>query len=440
MHKRRLTFLSVAALVGAFLLIGGWALSSDPFTPSRRLPDGSLLTFAGVTSDNRKEFVYGKWWQKLLYPHLPRPLRASLGCTVVSGAFQGPNSLCVWTFRRGGSPDGMDYRNVAVFDEAGREASVEHWTTVRAPDGRGMLQGWVFRRFPRRTPTLGFRIYGDPPKHDGAVLAEFTTSNPTPGPYPVWVPEAQPIRKSDGDLEVTLKRLAAGGLPNRGQIETADAVFGFSRAGHPVSGWRPLRFTASDATGNRWEPAVWNVRSDRDGLHCLLTGAFKQESEVWKLGVEFYHASAFQPRELWTVRNVAVPAKGKFTRSQATASREGAELRLLGIAGEQALLPGGDPGYNVSTRAQATVQVRFDRALKGHRLALVRAVDDQGRPVRTAFNYREGDLCVFALKVPPGARALDFTFAAHRSRRVTFLVKPVTHASRGRLAAPPPAP
>jgi hypothetical protein len=57
------------------------------------------------------------------------------------------------------------------------------------------------------------------------------------------------------------------------------------------------------------------------------------------------------------------------------------------------------------------------------RLSL-QAVDDRGRQFVGEPLASYNDQRFVNLKIPPGGRKLDLTFAVHRARRAEFLVKP----------------
>ncbi len=129
------------------------------------------------------------------------------------------------------------------------------------------------------------------------------------------------------------------------------------------------------------------------------------DERAWKLEPAFVREHTFDPDELWTLRSVRVPGAGEVTGAGPTFSKDGGVLRFLGMSG-------------------TTVKVSMERKVPGLRVTLVRATDDQGRPVRRRVAFWEGNPYAATLE-PPRGRSLDLTFAVYRTRKVEFLAAPV---------------
>jgi hypothetical protein len=127
--------------------------------------------------------------------------------------------------------------------------------------------------------------------------------------------------------------------------------------------------------------------------------------------VEFSRLGGFSPDELHTINRVPLPPIGQSWG--AATNTLGADQ--LEIRWDHRPTDGGSPfGF------WATVQpIRKD-----HKLTLVRATDDRGRNVLIKNSGGGQSVTYEVLTLSPDAVSVDLVFAFHRSRLVTFQVKP----------------
>lgn len=273
------------------------------------LDNGDTLTLLSVD--------YGK---RHTPPAVKMPAAATAGARAPrrgSAAFTSQNNeLCVW-FRR-------DYTNnrylncqFYLYDRAGTACvsdSGRNGGYGNGPQQKGSeIIGIRFGSFPRRQGQCVVRVqeYID---GAGQVLNEkrFVISNPARSrSFPDWKPETLPATKTDGDLSVTLTKLAAGAdtgysrdqdNPDDAINKGVEAVFQVKQDGTNAVNWQPGQIETSDATGNHQNGGC-NSHWDGDNLvadyqYGLWPG------EPWKLRVELAKQSGYDDDELWVVKNI----------------------------------------------------------------------------------------------------------------------------------------
>jgi hypothetical protein len=211
--------------------------------------------------------------------------------------------------------------------------------------------------------------------------------------------------------------------------------------GRPAREWRLHGITLTDPTGNLLTaPHVY--RGAKEGeWHFVGGGSLAPHETVWKARAEYTRIAGFSPADLWVVKGVPLPGRGAIARSSATTALNGASLQLLGISGPGAAWSD-DPTSAVSSKPSPyqagagpsdrwTVHVLAAMPGKeqwwgnGLWLSLVGATDERGRRAVAVGGTIEGDgRHHFELKVPPGAKRLDLTFAMPKSRYAEFIASP----------------
>ncbi|HVJ85165.1 MAG TPA: hypothetical protein VM452_05940 [Caulifigura sp.] len=195
-----------------------------------------------------------------------------------------------------------------------------------------------FFSFPRRDPTLNFRLY----EMNGKLLMEKSIPNPAyRSDFPVWTPAALPQTKAASDLKVTLKSLKVDSKNRqvypRFDVETDDPSWK-----KPSHSWE-----WTDATGNvgpwlsPYEPA-WK-------LHLRL----KRPREA-----------KFPESATWSLSSLPIPAGLTLTTVDKEQVVDGIGLRVRYVAppaevrdegGQVTLNPPRSPGHTgMSTSAGST--------------------------------------------------------------------------------------
>jgi hypothetical protein len=253
-------------------------------------------------------------------------------------------------------------------------------------------------------------------------LARFVVSNPDSGPHPRWKPQPLSITRATGGLSATLTALETGVRP-RG----AAAGEGWSRAafrlawkGRPSLAWQPAAITLSDATGNQWTPVAGAVSLNGGEQWLLFRSLLWPDEAAWKLAVRFEQRAGFAPEQLWTTPPLDLPARREVHRVDADVRRQGATLRLLGIAGPAAAVWDGY-GWNA---ARPILHTRLSPAESGLRVSLLQARDDRGRNVPVSPSlYGGAGKYSFVLNPAPHAKQITATLAVYRPRFVEFIAR-----------------
>jgi hypothetical protein len=166
--------------------------------------------------------------------------------------------------------------------------------------GGNAILGFKLESFPRREKTFRLRI----PDQSGAHVAEFVINNPFPSTnYPTWTPEALPITKTNGDVQVTLSGLKVvtnwwGKYCNADyKVESSD------------SSWTTRESTYqwfTDATGNK--------------------GPYLSPKEsALKFHMQFYrpNGAEFPTNLIWTLPQLSVPNAVCLTNLHASNTVDG---------------------------------------------------------------------------------------------------------------------
>ncbi len=300
-----------------------------------------------------------------------------------------------------------------------------------------------FPAFPRRGQRVRFRFYQFGARGTWEPLGEVAVPNPDPGPHPRWTAQPLPLTRAADGVDFTLESLQTGLGPMGtdrpaapGEQPGTRVVVRASREGKPAP-WEPVDLTISDATGNRWTGGASSRQDRGPGRNALqMSAALPSGEPAYRVGVRLARTAGFGPEELWTVRGLPVPARGKTVKLEREERVGEVLLQVRGLTGPGGTMAGSDISYT-SSQAALHLHVVLPTGLpeaRRPRIDLVRVVDDRGRAVRVAgYSSSEKDYA-FDLAVEPGMRTLDATFAVHRPVQVEFLAAATSAAAapRGR--------
>ena len=130
--------------------------------------------------------------------------------------------------------------------------------------------------------------------------------------------------------------IATGDL---GSLETAP-VLCLIVAGNnepPACNWTLSRiqaFSASGETRSAWVSGGFPFRYSMDGLfECYFEGTLWLEEPAWKLQAEVSRVANFPSQELWTIKDLTIPAEGETRSLSLKTNIYGAEIELAEIRG-----------------------------------------------------------------------------------------------------------
>jgi hypothetical protein len=444
--KRRvalgLALVVVCAFVAVFLLAPGPAAQSRK---KIRLSDGNIVTLEKVTFSigSQHDFSFDDSSLTRFARKLPRflrhyfPSRGRMSWNTTS------NSLVLWftmADSRTGAP--LDFHSLLtaeVADEHGCSAADQSYGSMTSGTNPSIYIT-TFSQFPRRQPTFRVRLRsrktsgGDPNK----PLTEFDVPNPVRGPFPVWVPEALPAARTNGDLVFILKNT---GNPAPGPAWRGPQ-FDILRGALPAGDWESDTLYVAEANGNR-------------GLRPFCTN-----EPAWKLEVEFLHneKAAFLPSEMSTVTNLTAPADGVAIPFTYAFTLQGKQFALFAIAGPGryvysntvvtlvkpwvvTLAEGSDPAKGEATHSSTTYQGAtpihtYDVRRKEPHVALTVPPLAEEERLLVRVRYLDGfvrklepgtstdRLRLFTLSAVTNTGPFDLDVIVHRVRRAEFMVKP----------------
>ena len=207
-----------------------------------------------------------------------------------------------------------------VYDKAGTACAYGSSRNFSGNQRGDDMLAVQFDAFPRREGKLYLRAQENGNGNQETADGKFIISNPAAKKsFAKWTPEPLPSTKEDGDLSVTLTKLAAGAaMPyQRNQDNPDDAMnkgvqvaFHVERDGKRVTNWQPASVETTDATGNRtainYGPNGNQVQwSGDEGTFTYQYGLWPDES-AWKVRLEMTQNSDFSSDEQWTVQNIPV--------------------------------------------------------------------------------------------------------------------------------------
>ena len=325
---------------------------------------------------------------------------------------------------------------------------------------------WLtFESFPRNAKTLRLRLFDD---HSDTPMGEFVLLNPAPPPKSVanWKLESLPVCRTNGGITYCLKALK---LVTNGQFRVSypnqyhdakafEPLFAVIPNGRLETNWVIGDLEATDSDGN--------FAPGQGRLPIFLC----RKASAWKFVVKFIGPDTPHPASnaTWTVKGVKIPGPGEFTTVDLSRDLKGFQVYVAALAGP------GKVSYNngaVTQSALATNLISGQFSMRGsadrsqydvtssaahlglqigsHNVGqwvIVSAVDDLGHPIEvlnngsgviglpTAFSYQSrmrqsraasSSMEFPTLKIPVGAKALDFTFTLEEAHTEEFIFKPV---------------
>lgn len=293
-------------LVVSVWIVLWWLRPVQQDRPTVKTPNGTLITLEGYAyasgpviyrSSDHPQFEFLTHW-------LPASLRGFARRPAIHGAvLSNPEaplepilSAAFSSLAPQGKKEGAGTR-LAVSDEQGQsfDPGVNHL------GGNGVFE---VDAFPRRGHELTLRLM-----QGQALLASFKIPNPAPGPHPKWVASPLPQTTQDREFEATLEQFIVDPLNNR-----TECHFTIRFQNQRTTEWKPLSFEVSDATGNRWRPALDTSSRTSDPPHVMgrFFGALWHAEEAWKLRVTFTSSTAqAETSASRTVEFLAKPTEGK---------------------------------------------------------------------------------------------------------------------------------
>jgi hypothetical protein len=355
--------------------------------------------------------------------------------------FTTTNDVLVAWVRQDYDSQQYHYFQYFAYDKAGT-ACVEAGSSSGGNRQGSEVVGVRLEGFPRRQGKFFLRVLEN--SNGGQELSDqkIVIRNPARGSFAGWTPAPLPNTQDDGDVSVTLTKLATDAdTPFHRGGEDADdvinkgvrAVFQVERNDHPVTNWEPVVVETSDVTGN--QVTARSTRTEWDGHNGVTTYQYGlwPDEPVWKVRCEFTQKSDFADTELWTVPGISLrPGRQQDfygnRRGSANTNTVFAQADLNGFrvkvfpARVFTDLPG-------TMQTQGGLTVQTEPALPaGMRLTIVSLTDDMTNDITS---YNAGSLgpgkittCFYRLQDLGDATNLNLTLALHKSRFVEFTVKP----------------
>ena len=404
-------------------------LSGGP--PVAVAADGRRVTVEKVTFGTHHSFTLGRWWVRLLKPIRGKGWAAQRGSYETRITNDIP-ALMVWT-----RWEGLEHLKAgvaveaAVVDEKGHESELvlNRWNAIPRTSGSNVppaYVAWLFNNFPRRSQNIRLRIYDRDKRYLPTQAVQLAFSNPVRNRFPEWHGSELPVQVATNGTVFILNSVQ----------KVTNALWRFSFAAQtndkadPI--WQVRGVTASSASGNiistysNLASAIPTLSSEFPTLNFHLRHALWPEEPAWRFTADFYHASDFQPDELLTLANVAIPPRGTRVQLATNLASHGNQSFIVKLVS----VPPARPYPGLTMGDEARIHVTFDA--RAH-VFLLAAIDDQGRQVETEFQTgAPPGIYAFGLAIPPDAQTLHLTFAIRKPTVVTFDVAERSLAWSGR--------
>jgi hypothetical protein len=418
----------VAAVMA--LAAGGWLLQI-PTLQVVRLPNGRTIRLVATTYGTEHRCVDGPRWQHLLLPMVGVRGAKTLGWRAEE--FVDPKPAFVfWIASNDPYIPGWGGSIKRVGNENGSSVP---WSSVSGnADGGPSPAPFIVKQFPRRGRHiyLDYFVPGRTPA-DWERGGRLVASNPTPGPFPQWIPQPLPHSVKIGDSTFVLQKFLTGvkgkkGLPVVEDPENGGTALEFQVLGseQPRLGWRPVMADLTNAAGDSFESSIGSFGN------ALPNGLFAPwsvgtEEAAWKIGVHFTRTTGFTPAETWSLNNIRLPSPSQTETDLKHAVRRGAErVELSSLRVSRA----SEKRWEVHSRLE------FSLPSAGTFVSLIGLTDERGRNL-LHFSENPRHIKVsrpapirgyypLVIEVPAGTRQINLKLALHRSQYVTFLAVPTT--------------
>ena len=416
-------FLLVVVLVGV-----GLSAVPRPIAPPQRMPDGSLAIPLGFTvGDTKHRWVEGSALQRVLGRILPPSVAAALGAQVHEYTTHDATTPVLWIRYLGSNPNHRYYASrKTVLDSDGCESqqAIGGGSFVTANPSES-LEAIPLTPLNRRDPEIRLRFFSYA-NHGRRQDAEFKLRNPVFSTAPRWTPQPLPTSATDGPLTVTLDEVVTRcdmSKPPRPAGIGQDAWTLFrahtSENGKRNENWDIADVEFSDATGNAGSSGTSNISVEGGEIRYFMGTTLCPREPAWKIRLEMSRRAGFAPGELWTIRNLPLPAAKERKVIGQQSVLQGVTLKCVDFRGGQA--PPEEGGTNFDTPA---LQFRALGWHPGLRMTLVSVTDDRGRKVHNAGSSASSTgRFWFGLRPLPDARSLTVTVAVSPSRYVEFLTR-----------------
>jgi hypothetical protein len=337
-----------AIAVGAALLLAvvggivGVGLQTDPREARALRTPGAIV---GVTYGSRP-LVLGANWQKWVLRAFPG-LESRVGGHVLIPGFPAQTPVVLWLCDGPRFVDSRPTLPVQLTADTGERMETVATGVSSARPIRGHRIGpLALPTYPRRGRTI--RIQPVSYARPAEPVEPRVVANPTPGPFPVWKPEPLPATRRDGPLLVTLRRFRAVSLAAdvqacwaRAELEVELREGGKSAA----QAWAIERLGVTDATGNRWdfpdswqdpftELMLWSDPVGRGRRRVWLRPLGLPDEAAYRLRLELTRRAGFPPEELWTLRDVPIPASKQVVNLGRRRTLHGCPLEAVRVIGE----------------------------------------------------------------------------------------------------------
>jgi hypothetical protein len=298
------------------------------------------------------------------------------------------------------------------------------------------LEHLDFKVFPRRDQELRIHFFEggkSPVLQDCGAL---TLPNPFHRAYNRWIPEALPLTRHAGDVEVTLQCVTIGhgqGITHRAVGDgTTEISRSTNRPGEQNRTWlqltaRPLTNTnevwqvaaleIADATGNRTQPGSLSWDGQDAGITFYPS---LWPGETWQLKLDLKRTVSLKPEELLVFKKV--PLGGLDERTIINQS-----LKLNGVQVTFNHVQRRAPNTNNSWSMNQLTQAVFTNSPlpAGVFLDLLRVEYDTGETnVAETWSSSANERTYSFKQVPTRATNASFVFAVQKGRTVEFMVKP----------------
>lgn len=318
----------IVALVGIGML--GFHLLRGSQAQVIILPGGERFEFLGV-SRSGETFTTEPPWRSTLRRILPPALTSKFpDAFITSSGYGNTNAVALW---------------YTLTDATGANVNTSPWQWYQAvgedgftypmnggggssTHGTRVYHHLYLQAYPRRQKDFELRFFDGQYKTIGSIRV----SNPNPGTFPVWQPEALPIFRTNDGMVVKLERLDESGRDASGWIKPKWKIVGAEPAWQKA---KPGYQNYEDATGN-------------EGGRLAFT------EPAWKLTMPFHRHdwTNFNEDEKFRIDGLPVPEPGEFQLLQTNFTCAGVSITVEALVAPGTLNITNGTSYGFSSRGQ----------------------------------------------------------------------------------------
>jgi hypothetical protein len=422
--RQKRVFIALALLLGSAAVIGGVGMLVRQSAVQRQvLPDGSVVTFHGVTLGRDHRLPLGSWWQRVLGRLSPPDLSRRLGVTWLTHTSTNDSLVVWWTLTL--SPRalvGSSMPEVILSDDSGTS-----FLASEAPLYSRVLQstrGTVFEIVPRGSKRLSVQIRFKDPQTGAVNAAKLNTRNPAGTRESGWLDQSLPATARVGDVEIALTDARCSRLsPDfpSSDYDWTTLTGHFYVGGQSNADWQMVGVEVFDEVGGRYQPRLLSagLKSSPSQDQLSFVGTLSPK-KVWKLRIAACQVGGYASNALWSIRELPLEGLARATFAPRSNILNGVTVVI----------------YDVSMGRPRTLRLATLPPDEEKLVVMTDLTDDRGRTrkvrnpgLKAVQGRRRHGSFDFQLEPDLDVKTVDATIAVAHLRHFELLVRPAASSA-----------